>query len=233
MSCEIPRARRGPLWAPRPGTEGGATGPGSTMSAGDASTREFFRGAHHFHQLAARARILSQHRPRLKVWCCACRTGEDAYSVAMALREAGCAGEVLATDASADAIAAGQRGIYGLVAVEQLGEARMQRHFFVRGSDVAPRAALVRGELRAMVRFARHDLRAPEWHAGDQFDFILCRDELSAYDRATQDQVLSRLAASLAPGGVLFLGESDPHGLDHPQLVPCGRTAYERPAPEA
>lgn len=229
MDCEIPRAGRGPLRAPRPGD---ALEPGgATARLGHAP--EFFRGAHHFHQLAARARILAGHRQRLEVWCCGCHTGEDAYAAAMTLREAGCGGGVLATDPDTDALAVARRGIYGLAAVERLGAERMRRHFFVRGSDAACRVALVRGELRATVRFVCHDLGSPDWQAGDRFDFILCRDQLADRDRATQHRLLARLAASLAPGGVLFLGDSDPLDLHHPALLPCGRTAFERSASAA
>jgi len=101
----------------------------------------FFRCEHHFAQLAAKARALADRRDVLKVWCCASATGEDAYSAAITLREAGCAGEVLATDARAEAVAAGRRGIYALSAVAHLGEERMRRHFFVRESDAASRVA--------------------------------------------------------------------------------------------
>lgn len=233
MNCETPRPGREPQRTVHPGSEGSTTGAARVRSAGPALVSPFFRGEHHFSQLAARARILAKGRQGLKVWCCACGTGEDAYSAAMTLREAGCGGEVVATDASAAAVAVGQRGIYALPAVERLGEERMQRHFFVRGAEAASPVALARGELRAMVRFARHDLRSPEWFTGACFDFIFCRDELSTSDRQTQLRILGRLAASLLPGGVLFLGETDPHGLDHPELAPCGRTAYERVVPGA
>jgi chemotaxis protein methyltransferase CheR len=194
-------------------------------------TPEFFRAEHHFHQLAVRARTLAARRTMLRVWCCACGTGEDAYSAAMALREAGCHGEVLATDADSEALAAGRRGMYSLASLGRLGEERLQRHFFVRGADDASRVALVRGELRAMVKFARHDLRAGERPPEDRFDFIFCRDALPGLQEPARRRILDQLASTLAPGGVLFLGQADSAGLSHPELVPCGRTAYERCTP--
>jgi chemotaxis methyl-accepting protein methylase len=174
---------------------------------------------------------MARRRTTLRVWCCACGTGEDAYSAAIALREAGCHGEVLGTDADSEALAAGRRGMYGLATVERLGEERLQRHFFVRGADEASRVALVREELRAMVRFSRHDLRAGEGAPGDRFDFIFCRDALADLPGAARHRILDRLAAALATGGVLFLGQAESAGLGHPELEPCGRTAFERRAP--
>jgi chemotaxis methyl-accepting protein methylase len=206
--------------------DGGASRP---SSSGHAAV--FFRGEHHFQQLAVRARTLAGHRTTLKVWCCTCGTGEDAYSAAMALREAGCQGDVLATDADGEALAVARRGMYGLAAVEGLGEERLQRHFFVRGADDASPVALVRGELRAMVRFTCHDLRADTPAPDDHFDFIFFRDALPELEGAARRRILERLAAALVHGGVLFLGQADSAGLSHPELVPCGRTAYERRAP--
>jgi chemotaxis protein methyltransferase CheR len=206
--------------------DGGVSRPSATGPA-----PAFFRSEHHFQQLAVRARTMAAHRTTLKVWCCACATGEDAYSAAMALHEAGCHGEVLATDSDSEALAVARRGMYGLAAAEPLGEERLQRHFFVRGAADASPMALVRGELRAMVRFARHDLLAGERAPDDQFDFIFFRDALPELEGAARRRVLDRLAAALVHGGLLFLGQADSAGLSHAELVPCGRTAYERRAP--
>ena len=212
--------------------DGGSSRP---SSAGRVTARhagavtEFFRDQHHFHQLGARARVLSARRSTLRIWCCACGTGEDAYSAAMALREAGCHGEILATDADEDVLATGRRGMYSFASVAHVGEERLRRHFFVRGAEDVSRVALVRGELRAMVRFARHDLRSGERPPGERFDFILCRDALPGLEGAARRALLDGVAAALAPGGVLFLGQADSAGLRHPELVPCGRTAHERP----
>ena len=206
----------------------GRSGPGPAAPRGAGTPAEFFRAAHHFTQLAARARALSRHRSAPRVWCCSCGTGEDAYSAAMALREAGCQGEVLATDAASEALAVARRGMYSYASVASLGAERLQKHFFVRGTDDASRVALVRGELRAMVRFACVDLRTGARPPEDGFDFVICGSALPEDDGAARRHLLDRLASALVPGGVLFLNQADCAGLGHPELVPCGRTAYER-----
>lgn len=173
---------------------------------------------------------MASRRTTLRVWCCACGTGEEAYSAAMALRESGFHGEVLATDADSEALAVGRRGIYSLTSVERLGQERLQRHFFVRGADDASRVALVRGELRAMVRFVCHDLCAGDAPPEDRFDFVFFRGALPVPGAARQ-RVLDRIASALAPGGILFLAEDESAGFAHPELVRCSRTAHERRTP--
>ena len=87
---------------------------------------------------------------------------ERMANLGMVLREAGCAGEILATDPDPAALAAARRGIYALAAVEGVGEERLRRHFFMRGSHEVEAAALVRSELRAMVRFEQGNLLASQ-----------------------------------------------------------------------
>jgi len=189
---------------------------------------QFFREPHHYSQLEIRARALSHRRTSLSLWCCGCGTGEDAYSAAMVLREAGVHAEILATDTEGDALAAGRRGMYRLADVLPVGDARLQRHFFVRGSEDAERVALVRGEVRSMVRFVALELAGDARLPEAPFDFIYCRRGLSALDAPTRTRAIDVLAEALVPGGVLFLGQTESFGVVHLELLPCGRTAFER-----
>ncbi len=189
---------------------------------------QFFREPHHYSQLEIRARALARHRTSLSLWCCGCGTGEDAYSAAMVLREAGIHAEILATDAEGDALAAGRRGMYRLADVLPVGDARLQRHFFVRGSEDAERVALVRGEVRSMVKFVARELGGETRLPEAPFDFIYCRRGLSALDAPARQQAIDVLAEALVPGGVLFLDQAESFGVAHPELLPCGRTAFER-----
>jgi chemotaxis protein methyltransferase CheR len=191
----------------------------------------FFREQHHFAKLAERVRAVPRRGAPVKVWSCACSTGEEPYSAAMVLREAGCAGEILATDVNTEALAAARRAIYALEAVESLGEERLRRHFFMRGAREGGTAALVRNEVRAMVRFEQRNLLDPEWRPAERFDFVFCRNVMIYFDRAGQRRLLDRLAAVIAPHGMLFLGHAEASALGHPSFVPCGKTAYLRCGP--
>lgn len=191
----------------------------------------FFLEEHAFAQLAERVRAAPSRGAPVKVWSCACATGEEPYSAAMALREADCAGEILATDVDAEALAAARRGMYALEAAARLGEERLRRHFFVRGHGAGEAAALVRTELRAMVRFEQRNLLDPAWPLAGQFDFVFCRNVMIHFDRAGRRRLLDRLAAVIVPDGMLFLGHAEDGALGHPSFVPCGRSAYLRCGP--
>ncbi|MDH4093288.1 MAG: protein-glutamate O-methyltransferase CheR [Betaproteobacteria bacterium] len=192
----------------------------------------FFREEHDFAQLTERVRAMPRRATPVKLWSCACSTGEEPYSAAMVLREVGCAGEILATDAEPEALAAARRGIYALEAAEKLGEERLRRHFFMRGEREGGAAALVRTELRAMVRFEQRNLLDPDWRPVERFDFVFCRNVMIYFDRAGQRRLLDRLAAVIAPDGLLFLGHAEASALGHPSFVPCGKTAYLRCGPD-
>jgi len=196
-----------------------------------AGATDFFREEHHFAKLAERARVMAKRAAPVKVWSCACATGEEPYSAAMALREAGCAGEILATDVDPEALATARRGIYALEAVQRLGEARLRKHFFVRGEGAGTSVALVRTELRAMVRFEQRNLLAAEWQPAERFDFVFCWSAMLYIDCASQRRLLDRLATVIAPDGMLFLGDAEAGALQHPGFVPSGNSAYLRCGP--
>lgn len=196
------------------------------MNALTTRVTSFFGEEHHFAKLAACVRAMPRRAAPVQVWSCVCSTGEEPYSAAMVLREAGCAGEILATDVDAKTLAAARRGIYALEAVARLGEERLRTHFFVRGEDAGATVALVRTELRAMVRFEQRNLLAAEWSPAGRFDFVFCRNVMIDCDLASQRRLLDRLAAVIAPGGMLFLGHAEASALAHPAFVPCGKTAY-------
>ena len=189
---------------------------------------DFFREEHHFAMLAERLRRTPRRDAPARIWSCACSTGEEPYSAAMALREADCAGEILATDVNTEALATARRGIYALDSAAKLGAERLRRHFFVRGDGAGGAAALVRTELRAMVRFEQRNLLDQDWQPAGRFDFVFCRNVMIYFDRAGQRRLLDRLAAVIVPDGMLFLGHAEASALGHADFVPCGKTAYLR-----
>ena len=188
----------------------------------------FFREPHHFDLLAehARARVQQRGAP-LRCWSSACSTGEEAWSIAMVLREAECAGEVLGTDIDTDVLNTAQSGVYRLDRTASLPAERLRRHF-LRGTGSNEGLASVRPELRAMVRFGQLNLQSPVWPALERFDVIFCRNVVIYFDREYQKKLLGRFADLLVPGGLLMVGHSESFPAAHPGFRSCGRTAYER-----
>lgn len=171
----------------------------------------FFRDATAFDQIDRDAlEMLRQHRAtsrRLRVWSAACSTGQEAYSLAMMLRDAGprWAGwsfDILATDASASAVARARTGRYSRFEIQRgLPVRTMLRWFRETGEDWVADPTLARD-----IRFATHDIRKP---APGRFDLILCRNVLMYFALPLRTQVLDHLADALDPGGVLMLGAGE------------------------
>ena len=187
-------------WVERPGSEERER----FVNALTTNLTSFFREPHHFDMLVA----LARKRPgvKLRVWSSACSTGEEAYSATIALREAHRNAEILASDVDTDALEAGRSAVYRVQALDSAGFERMAPHF-LKGSGENAGLALVRPELRAMVRFLRHDIRR-ELYLG-KFDAIFCCNVCLYFMRPTKDQILARLTAALRRGGYLFLGHAE------------------------
>lgn len=188
----------------------------------------FFRESHHFDLLATRAQAAVHKRGAgLRCWSSACSTGEEAWSIAMVLREAGCAGEVLGTDIDTDVLATAQAGVYRMERAAGLPQERLRRHF-LRGTGANDGLVSIRPELRSLVRFSQLNLQSPVWPAQERFDVIFCRNVVIYFDREFQKKLLTRLSDLLVPGGLLMVGHSESFPAAHPGFRSCGRTAYEK-----
>jgi chemotaxis protein methyltransferase CheR len=186
----------------------------------------FFREPHHFDMLDTRAREPRKGAAPLRVWSSACSTGEEAWSIAMVLREAGCAAQVLATDIDSQVLATAQDGVYASERTAALPAERLRRHF-LRGTGSNDGLLRIRSELRTMVSFAQFNLQEAVWPRS-QFDVIFCRNVVIYFDREAQRRLADRLAQALAPRGLLLVGHAESFPASHPAFRSCGRTAYER-----
>jgi chemotaxis protein methyltransferase CheR len=172
----------------------------------------FFRDPVQFRYLrdAVLPRLLRtrQDTKRLRLWSAAAATGQEAYSLAILLREMrlaeqGWSIELIATDLSGDAVARAAAGRYGAHEIQRGLDAGSRSHFRKAGAEwVADET------LRRMIRFRRFNL-LDSYGWLDDLDIVFCRNVLIYFDQATRRSVLERLADTLAPDGVLFLGEAE------------------------
>ena len=190
----------------------------------------FFREPHHFDLLAARAaeRARMGAAP-LRVWSSACSTGEEAWSIAMVLREAGCAGDIRASDIDSEVLRTANTGVYRSERVADLEPGRLKKHF-LRGTGANDGLVTIRPELRGIARFFQLNLQSPEWPRQDRYDVIFCRNVVIYFDREAQKRLASRFADMLVPGGLLVVGHSESFPAGNAAFRSCGRTAYERVA---
>jgi two-component system CheB/CheR fusion protein len=146
-----------------------------------------------------------------RVWVAACATGEEAYSIAILLRELldelrlDLKVQVYATDLDDEAIARARGGAYSPSIVQDVTPDRLRR-FFVK-EDGGYR---VKKELREMVVFAvQNAIKDPPF---TRLDLLSCRNLMIYLEPEAQERLLSAFHYALRPGGVLFLSPSESIG---------------------
>ena len=172
----------------------------------------FFREAHHFERLKTHLQATGKLSNAL-LWSAGCATGEEPYTLALCLAEV--AGldarfRILATDIDSEALAKAKAAHYGEASVGAVGT--MSAPLKKLGFDTAQGAWMVRPALAAHVSFSELNLVAAQWphaFANGGFDAIFCRNVMIYFDQATQRKLLTRFAAALAPGGLLFAGHAE------------------------
>ncbi|MEO6715399.1 MAG: protein-glutamate O-methyltransferase CheR [Mycobacteriales bacterium] len=182
--------------------------------------------------------ILTQHivpelgrdRPdlrSLRVWSAACSTGQEPYSIAMALHDdiPDLAVQITATDLSEGVLKRGRAGLYSQLEVNRgLPAAKLVEHFTRVGIEWE-----VSQRLRRAVTFSRHNLlHTPP--AGGPFDIIFLRNVLIYFDLATKRDVLRRVQSVVRPGGFLLLGGAETTvGIDSGwERIAVGRSSIYR-----
>lgn len=148
-------------------------------------------------------------RRHLRIWCAACSTGQEAYSLAMLLDEAGLADEgwkidLFATDLSTEAIARTESGLYAPYETQRGLSARHLVRYFTQ-----------EGELWRICERLRRGLRVRRFNLLDHYgwlgeiDAIFCRNVLLYFDHQAKLETLARLDRCLAPDGWLVLGANE------------------------
>ncbi|NLP63502.1 CheR family methyltransferase [Paraburkholderia sacchari] len=172
----------------------------------------FFREREAFAALARGGvqRLAAEPGEPVRVLSVPCSTGEEPYSAAMALMDAGLAhGQfgIDAIDISATSIAAATRGVYGRNAFR--GDTPTLHGFRERYFHPAPDGWQLADAVRRAVSFECANLF--DWLAAHpvRYDFIFCRNVLIYFDREAQDRAIGLLRARLADGGMIFVGPAE------------------------
>jgi chemotaxis protein methyltransferase CheR len=152
-----------------------------------------------------------------RVWSAGCTTGEEAYSIAIMLREIGMPGYVVGTDISRTRLVAARRGQFRKWSFRGVPDPMVERYFSKVGDIFTLAPDVVR-----QVEFRYLNLAAdafPSMSSGVWgMDLILCRNVLIYFDKVTIARVAKALLATLADDGWLVLGASDPSLAD---IVRC------------
>jgi len=185
----------------------------------------FFREQPHFDFLVQNVFPALDKSHPIRVWSAASSTGEEPYTIALiALEYFGNRGKsvpsILASDISTQALETAQKGAYPAQRMQNLFAPWLRKHL-LRGEGHWDGWYRMRPEVMDMVEFRRINLVQPFPDIG-RFDVIFCRNVMIYFSHQTQAQLVTRLAASLEPGGYLFVGHSETltgiqHGLQHVQ----------------
>jgi chemotaxis protein methyltransferase CheR len=189
----------------------------------------FFREQHHF-PILERHVEKRKNRDKIQLWCSASSTGEEPYSMAMAMVQAFKSYtppvHILATDLDTNVLAKAQMGIYSLDKLEKLPKEKLKQ-FFLKGKGSHDGSARIRPELRNMITFRKLNLLDDNWPIRGPFDEIFCRNVMIYFDKQTQYKILKKFVPLLASDGLLFAGHSESfqHAIDLFKLRE--KTVYE------
>ncbi|MFV3385333.1 CheR family methyltransferase [Pseudomonas sp. NY15364] len=172
----------------------------------------FFRYPESFNALAslAQERHAQLHGARpLRLISLPSSSGEEPYSIAMTLLDAGFSAEqfqIDALDVSDKVLEQARKGLYGRNSFR--GDALAFRDRFFHEQDAG--SFLLDERVRTCVRLRTGNLLDPSLFAGEpSYDFIFCRNLLIYFDRPTQVRVLELLKRQLQEGGTLFIGPAE------------------------
>lgn len=193
---------------------------------------DFFRESRHFEFLVRQVfPVFNQARRRLRLWSAGTATGEEAYSLAIALSESLPAIEgrdvrILATDIDTQVLERARQGIYTFEQIAHLPEA-LHRRYFLKGTGEHLGQVRIRPSLQALIRFRHLNLIEEPWPMRGPFDVIFCRNVLIYFDKPLQRRLLERFAGILRRGGYLMLGHAEfIHGLEQ-LYVQVGHSIYQ------
>jgi chemotaxis protein methyltransferase CheR len=164
----------------------------------------------HFRQTIMPALLEARAREkRIRIWCTACATGQEPYSLAMSLKGigpalAGWRVEILATDISNEVLTKAKAGIYNQFEVQRGLPIQQLVKFFSQVGE----AWQVAPEIRAMVQFRPLNL-LNDFSSLGTFDLVFCRNVLIYFDQETKIGVLNRLARQMPSDGFLVLGAAE------------------------
>jgi len=167
---------------------------------------------------------------RLRIWCAACSSGQEPYSIAMLLREllpdiADWDVQILATDISAGTLERARTAVYSPLEMSRTTRPALMRKYFER----TPIGCRVVPAVRAMVDFRQRNLLMPISGIGP-FDLVLLRNVLIYFEPDTRRNIVQRVARVTGKHGFLIVGGSENLRDCGAQFVPrtvCGAAVYQ------
>ncbi len=144
---------------------------------------------------------------KLRIWSAGCSTGEEPYTIAMAVADTiefidAWEIQILATDISRSALQHAERGVYTRGIVEKLSQKQIEAYFGRVGDQF-----MIKPRIRNLVSFAPMNLAQPVYVG--RFDCIFCMNVMIYFSEERRNALVQRFYDYLEPGGYLFLGHAE------------------------
>jgi chemotaxis protein methyltransferase CheR len=156
---------------------------------------------------------LAKTRRPLRIWSAACSTGQEPYSLSIAIEEykrlnpGALVGDVkiIATDISPTALAIAKEGVYPQLALKRgMGDVHLKQYFKQQADDEWK----ISDEIKRRIEFRSLNLQASYSMLG-KFDLVFCRNVLIYFSPEFKLDILTRIHGTLNPEGHLFVGASE------------------------
>lgn len=182
----------------------------------------FFRENHHYEFLKDEAlpAILRRNEltgRKIRLWSAGCSTGQEAYCLALTLRDSIPAidrwdAKILASDLDEKCLEEAKSGVYSQHGLEKMSDDLVAKYFTEIDEVSKYKNGVLlqaKSELKQMIRFNKLNLMNLSWPMRGKFDVIFCRNVFIYFDKDTQLELVKRFSKLQNPGSYLFLGHSE------------------------
>lgn len=160
--------------------------------------------------------LIGRYGKNLKIWSAACSTGDEPYSLVMALSRHIPLNmiKITATDLDKQVIAKAKVGLYNEKSIASVPDDLKKKYFTKIGPSYQ-----ISDEIKSRVEFKEHNLLNNDYSKG--YHMIVCRNVLIYFTEEAKDDVFRKFYDSLAPGGILFIGSTE-------QIINYREMGYDR-----
>ncbi|MEG0805253.1 MAG: protein-glutamate O-methyltransferase CheR [Lachnospiraceae bacterium] len=148
--------------------------------------------------------LIKRFGKSLKIWSAACSTGDEPYSLVMALSAHVPLNQIkiLATDLDKQVLDKARMGLYNEKSIASVPEEYKKKYFTKIGSSYQ-----ISNEIKSRVEFKEHNLLKDAYPTG--YHLIVCRNVLIYFTEEAKDDVYRKFNKALAKDGVLFIGSTE------------------------
>ena len=201
------------------------------VNAISTNVTQFFREARHFDFLAEVVRERAGDGQRnLRIWCAACSSGEEPYTIAMTAIEAmpqPMRLEIVASDISTKVLQIAKFGVYKPQDVQNIPFETLKKHFQI-GGETGAELYRVKSQLREMVAYQQINLSTPPYPIQGQLDVIFCRNVMIYFNRDLRRLMIRTFQDMLRPGGYLVVGMAESlSGIQH-EMTTVEPSVYQK-----